>query len=274
MKSFTKLIAAGAAAVSTVVAAHAAPIKTDVVFIVDETGSMGNVQANVRNNIGLFSSILAAGGVDARFALVGFGYTGGTTADRLRILTDFTDATGFAAAAQNLAAFGGPEHGHSATAFALGQLDGQTDFLSYGIGIKNLIIVSDDDSNTDGAYSVGGNTATESIIDQLLSDANALYNGILNPGSSAADYDDAIANNGGSIFNLSTFNTTDQTVIEQFVTDFANTKLQETLDFCALNPTDPACTGGEPVSEPGMIGLFGLGLMGLGVAAIRRRYAL
>lgn len=272
MKSFTKLIAAGVAAVSTVVSAHAAVIQTDIVFIVDETGSMSNVQANVRNNIGLFSSILAAGGVQARFALVGFGYTGGTAADEMRILSDFTDATGFATAAQNLQSYGGPEPGLAATAYTLGQVDGQTDFLSYNGSLKNLIIISDTSSNGDYEYPVGGATPTETMIDQLLTDANALYNGILS-GGAVYSYDTPIANHGGTIFDLNTFNTTDQTIIEQFVTDFANVKLQEVIDFCTANPTAPECRPVE-TSEPGMIGLFGLGLMGLGVAAIRRRYAL
>ncbi|MEO7271432.1 MAG: peptidoglycan-binding protein, partial [Vicinamibacterales bacterium] len=43
-----------------------AAIISDIILIVDESGSMGDVQTNLRTNIGTFAAILAAGGVDAR----------------------------------------------------------------------------------------------------------------------------------------------------------------------------------------------------------------
>ncbi len=53
-----------------------AAIATDIIMIVDESGSMGTEQVNLRNNIGLFASILSNGGVDARYGLVGYGSSG------------------------------------------------------------------------------------------------------------------------------------------------------------------------------------------------------
>lgn len=64
-KFFSGLILGTAVAVSP---AHAAPILSDIVFVVDESGSMGNVQANLRTNIGLFASILTGTGqVNAQY---------------------------------------------------------------------------------------------------------------------------------------------------------------------------------------------------------------
>lgn len=92
---FSGLILSAAAAIAPV---HAAPILSDIVFVVDESGSMGTVQANLRANIGLFASILTGTGqVDAQYGLVGYG-------DRAivpRMVTDLTDPTSFATAAQN-----------------------------------------------------------------------------------------------------------------------------------------------------------------------------
>jgi hypothetical protein len=241
---------------------HSAPILSDIVFVVDESGSMGNVQANLRNNIGLFASILTGTGqVNARYGLVGYG-------DRNvvpRMVTDFTDATNFASAASGLTISGGLEPGYTATAFALNALDDQTDLFSYrSNAVKNIIILTDEPSNFDSTLygAIGGSAVTESVVDGLLTSNNALYNGVLSGSTTIASYQNLIGDHSGTVFDLNLFNTTDSTIVENFVTDFANKKLQETLDFCDLNPNDPACQPNR-VPEPGSLGLLSLALVGL-----------
>ncbi|MFC4260580.1 VWA domain-containing protein [Marinobacter lacisalsi] len=251
----------------------AAPILSDIVFVVDESGSMGTVQQNLRNNIGLFASILTGTGqVNANYGLVGYGDYNAAP----RMVTDLTDVSSFSTAAGSLTAGGSREPGYTATAFALNALDGQSDLFSFrSNAVKNIIILTDEphDSYNSSSYgTIDGSAVDEAAADGALDDNNALYNGVLSGTSTTYSYETLITDHGGSVFDLTAFNTTDQDTIEDFVTYFANAKLKETLDFCDLNPTDPACNGSSnPVAEPSAFALLGLGLSGL--VAIRRRKA-
>ncbi len=252
-------------------------IMTDIVFVVDESGSMGTVQANLRNNIGLFASILSAGGVDAQYGLVGYG----ASQAQPRMLSDLTDDTSVATAAQGLLTSGSFESGYSATAFALNAIDNQNNLFSYRPNaVKNIIIFTDEDNDfsSNAGFAVNGLAPSYAVIDGLLTQNNALFNAVVSSGGACLTADSdcyvplALAHNGQQ-FNLNSLNTNDQQVVEDFVTAFANAKLQETIDFCTANPEAPGCrpdNGEDPsVSEPSILALFGLGLLGLQL--VRRR---
>ena len=245
-------------------------ILSDIIFIVDESGSMDTVQTNLRNNIGLFASTLTGTGqVDARYGLVGYGNSSVVP----RMVTDLTSASLFATAAAGLGISGGTEPAYTASAFALNALDGQTSLFSFrSNAVKNIIIFTDEPSNGDtiARGTVGGSAVTQSIVDGLLTTNNALYNAVLSGAGTITSIGPLATGHSGQVFNLSLFNTTNAAQITQFVTDFASAKLQETLTFCQLNPTLPECQGGNNnVPEPGVLALLGIGIAGLGV--LRRR---
>jgi hypothetical protein len=251
-------------------AANAA-ILTDIIMIVDESGSMGQEQVNLRNNIGLFASILSAGGVSAQYGLVGYGSS--IDSARPRMLTDLTDPASFATAALGLVASGGTEPAYTASAYALNALDGQSDLFSFrSNAVKNIVIFTDEPSNGDTVFrgTVGGSAVTSLSLDQLLTDNNALYNAVLTGEGTIFSIGGLATNHGGNIYDLGGLSSNNTAATEAFVTAFANSKLQEILDFCDLNPNDPACGGGPTsVPEPGTLGLLAIGLLGAG--ALRRK---
>ena len=260
---FKKLAVSAALAASALgFASSAHAINTDIIMIVDESGSMSNVQTNLRNNIGLFASILSGGGVDARYGLVGYGNSSVVP----RMLTNLTDAASFATAAAGLTISGGTEPGYTASAFALNALDGQSNVFSYrSNAVKNLIIFTDEPSNGDltSRGAVGGSAVTETIVDGLLTSNSALYNAVISGSTTNTSYASLATGHSGQVFNLSLFNSTNAQVIQDFVTAFANAKLQETLTFCQLNPTAPECQP-SVVPEPGILALLGVGMFGIG----------
>jgi hypothetical protein len=115
-------------AISPVASALAARPKGDVVFIVDESGSMGDEIADIRANISEIAAE-ASDRLDARYALVGFG--GGVPnqpPNEPFTRSDFTTAPGIRAAVQHSGAFpgngGGYEMGLDATTYAMTKLTG------------------------------------------------------------------------------------------------------------------------------------------------------
>ncbi|HZG48698.1 MAG TPA: VWA domain-containing protein [Thermoleophilaceae bacterium] len=116
------------AALAPVASATAALPKGDVVFILDESGSMEDEIADVRANIALIAT-KASDRLDARYALVGFGGgTPGVPPNEPFTRTDFTTRAGLIRAVQDSGAFagngGGNEMGLDATTYAMTRLTG------------------------------------------------------------------------------------------------------------------------------------------------------
>lgn len=236
--------------------AQAGIVKTDIVMIVDESGSMSNIHTNLGNSIGLFASILQAGGLDAQFALIGYGFAG----NNIRLLTDFVDAASFAGFTDDLYSVGSNEPAYDATAYALDGLTAESAGLSYRTdAVKNLILFADEASNSDTEYDAAS-------LNSLLQQSSALFNVVL--GGQFSELLTLASNNGGHGFDLNELNTSDTNALSAFVTNFAQVKLQETLDYCVANPNDPACSGdgSDPVPAP-----FGFGLVLFALAIMRAR---
>ncbi|OUS30226.1 hypothetical protein A9Q99_07065 [Gammaproteobacteria bacterium 45_16_T64] len=168
--------------------AHAVPVKTDFVFIIDATGSMAGEIAGVKNGFSSFVSSLDAAAVDARFSIILFG-------GAPELVLDFTGSGVDAQAAFAKITIGAnagfqnnhnlnPEAGLEAIRIALGEATNNTLVRNNVGGVggldfrddarKNLILVTDEDSDTpfysDNRFGVGCNSCNPPSSGEAHSD--------------------------------------------------------------------------------------------------------
>lgn len=228
-------------------AGHAA-IVSDVVWVIDTSGSMGDDIAQVKSRIVDFNTAMINNGIDARYGLVRFG----GTANLIQDITTFDLFSQAGSPFQLLTANGGgTEDGSAAIQVALGAT-----FRSSTV--RNIIVVTDEDDDV---------STNRTVLDEALDATapNELINVIGNPNDDSNGYYQGLATaNGGNFFNIIEFRDDP----EAFFTNFINTKVAEVLDFCAQNPTAPGCNSND-VPEPGSLALLGGGL--LVALGLRRR---
>lgn len=159
-------------------AAHAVNPPADIVFIIDESGSMQDNIDNVRINVNNIAAQLETS-LDPQYALVEFG---GKTGENPGLTTDLTDAAGLSTALATLVASGSVEEGVQATIFAHDNVSFRT-----GAGVC-YVLITDEDSD-------GGDLAT--AVGQLQAQ-NATWFGIINP-----DYGDTVTTYGSDVGSLS-----------------------------------------------------------------------
>ncbi|MEM9795342.1 MAG: VPLPA-CTERM sorting domain-containing protein [Pseudomonadota bacterium] len=166
------LFLATAAACTLASGAFATTINTisNVVFIVDESGSMSGEQAFLENTvIGSLDSELAAAGVtDRSYGVIGYGGPSNGV-PRLFGSASLDDATDTQTNLSNLVTSGGFEDGYEAIRFAL-------DTLTFTAGAAvNFILVTDEDRDIRP-----GSSLTAQSIQNTLTSANILLNVIVN----------------------------------------------------------------------------------------------
>ncbi|MCB7135811.1 PKD domain-containing protein [Cellulosimicrobium marinum] len=179
----------------------------DVVFLVDESGSMGSYQAAVRNNVVSISNQLAAS-IDHQIGLWGFG--AGSDHDlpgRAGYLphlhvppTDNLDEVTAAAAA--LTTSGGTEPGVNAIVDALGPAAG----LRPGAGVC-LVLVADEPVQQALGVTVADARAA-------LAARGAVLYSIVTPGTGSQGYQDLALGSGGAVFDIGTFGANPTPVLE------------------------------------------------------------
>ena len=240
--------------------AYAVIVPADILWLIDVSASMGNDINQIRTRIGEFETAMNDNGIDANYGLVEFGGNVDGAGNDWQTVTDMTSnfAT-FTAGLNSIGAtHGNPEDGTSAGLFGLNN-------ISWNSGhVQNLILVTDEDDDSDGNISFtatcqGGSRANCKAFDDELTAQNALFNVIRQPlaGNTTNTYDYLAAEHGGTAFSIALFRSNP----DDFFTNFINTKVKEIKDSVPAIPV------------PAAFWLFGTALVGLIGFGKRRKAA-
>ena len=164
--------------------AQAKPLlRGDVVFLIDESGSMSNDVAEVKASVNTIANQLGTAG-SFKLALVGFGATTGhagtTNSGEAHIHTTLTSDVGaFTNAVDQLIASGGTEPGFSATVLGMGDPMG----FRPDAGVCGILITDEDADIESYAPETKGDALA------AVNSRNAVFIAVVNPGTGSTDDD-------------------------------------------------------------------------------------
>ncbi len=278
MKRFTQYFSGAVLAIGLAGAAQAA----DIVFIVDESGSMSGEHAWLGSMVtSLEANLVAAGETGNNYGLVGFGdyYTGGTYQQAHEHLVggaSLGSAADLATATSGLVTTGGFEDGWQAIDFALNNYT----FTSSAV---NFILITDEDRDATPGLSLSY-AGMETALAEAGVVLNAVVNATLNSGavgtngtddylpdgsggfttaatsgfsggygSTIADYSNLAIATGGASWDLNQLRAGGLTAAS-FTAAFVDIKVEEII---------------SQTPEPGTLLLLSLGLVGIGARRLR-----
>lgn len=222
----------------------------DVVFKIDESGSMGDEISDIQANVVTIFNALPAG---SHVGLVGYGNSQPTSThpknapgQQAHVHTaNTTDLATFQAATNELEAFGGLEQGYlaivqSATDAVFG---GPLNFT--GAPYCNILI-------TDETANQGGATEQEAI--DAMNAVGGIFFGIGEDGSARASLQGVADATGGQTFSLAAFNANPTPVIEAVIAACVEAAQPVVLDIKPTSCPNPFKMGRKGVTPAAILG--------------------
>lgn len=265
---YRPLIAA-AAVIITTQAASAAPVDVDLMFVIDQSGSMSDEFSTLAANIAVVFDGLATSSEIGSVAAGVVSYEAAASGTLSLVQSLTTSAATLATALASVPVFGGTEDALSAVASVL---PGGSLFSSAGWRndtVKSIILITDEDADDYWYFSYKGLTGYAALGAQL-DDANYLNN-IITSSYLFDTYEEASrpydAGEYEALFALEDF-TGYGADPEAFLAAFAATKLDE---ITTGGETTPGSEAPSPVPLPASLPLLLSGLAGLSAQYHRKK---
>ena len=275
-----KLLSTALAGTLALVSTPAIAKSVDIVFVIDQSGSMANEFRDLGTNLGIvFNGLEAAPEVDS----VGAGlitYEGSLSrADAITLQQDITtDASTLESAFAGVSTRGGTENALTAVDAAI---PGGAGFVGVGYRpdtVRSIVLITDEDADDENSYQFSGLTGYAALGGYL--DQAGYLNNVITSRSLFDDFAPAARPAGDAdgsspaLFDLAAFNADPQ----DFLRGFVATKLEEIIVTDPIEPTDPlppttptpTDPGPAPIPLPASALLLGAAMLGLGAAGRRR----
>jgi hypothetical protein len=216
-----------------------APAGLDIVFLMDESGSMTSEQTALRDNVAtLFTALVALNPVTAsKVGLVGFGegtsggiFAGPPQPSEAHVHTPLTAIQGeFAAAANDLTLTGAMEPSCESICKTIeGDLEEKLGFRQGPFGI---VLISDEPSNFDNPeYNMDRVISSMKNVPPNDANAQGFFYGIVPMGEAMDSYQPVATATGGAMYDVAAFKDNPANVLKDIIT-----KLN-----VAVNPPTPA----------------------------------